>query len=326
ILLLLICFVLSISVGRYSLPLEVILELVRCKLTNREVPSELFSPSVVFWSVRLPRAIMALLVGAVLALAGTVFQGVFRNPLVSPDILGVSAGAGFGAGLAIILVGRSALAVQSMAFIFGLAAVVAAYQIGRRSRSDSVTVLVLAGVIVTAIFTAGLSFLKYVADPYEQLPAIVFWTMGGFSDIVWKDVYWTLPVFIAGTAVLFFLRWRLDLLSLGDEEALTLGVDVKKMRVLYISASTLIVASSISTCGTIGWVGLVMPHMARLIVGPNHQFLISFASVLGAIFMLIIDTLARTISSGEIPISIMTSVIGAPFLAYLLLRQEESNF
>ena len=209
----------SISVGRYSLPLEVILELVRCKLTNRDVPSELFSPSVVFWSVRLPRAIMALLVGAVLAIAGTVFQGVFRNPLVSPDILGVSAGAGFGAGLAIILIGRSALAVQSMAFIFGLAAVSRRLS-NRPPQQERFRYRFGAGRgDCHRHITAGLSFLKYVADPYEQLPAIVFWTMGGFSNIVWKDVYWTLPVFIVGTAVLYFLRWRLDLLSLGDEEA-----------------------------------------------------------------------------------------------------------
>ncbi len=321
ILILLVTFFFSLTVGRYELEWANILKVIKLKVTSQPVPADLFTDDVVFWSVRLPRLVMALMVGSVLAVSGTVFQGLFRNPLVSPDILGVSAGASFGAGMAILLVGESALAIQGFAFGFGLLAVTLAYQLGRRCRTDAITVLVLAGVIVSALFTAGLSFLKYVADPYEELPALVFWTMGGFSTIVWKDIVMTLPVILIGTLILFLLRWKLDIMALGDEEAMSLGVNVTKMRFLYITFATLIVASSVSACGTIGWVGLVVPHMARLIIGPGHNQLVSFAAILGAVFMILMDTIARTISGGEIPIGIITSFIGAPFLAYLLWRQ-----
>lgn len=316
-------FLVSLMIGRYALGWSSIWELLRLKFYHQDVPSHLMSDDIVFWSVRLPRAIIGLIVGAVLAVSGTVFQGLFRNPLVSPDILGVSAGAGFGAGLAILLFGDSALAIQGSAFLFGLLAVTVAYQIGKHCRSDTVTVLVLAGVIVSALFTAGLSFLKYVADPFEELPAIVFWTMGGFSNIIWEDLLHVVPVIVLGLVILFLLRWKLDILALGDEEALALGVNVGRLRAIYIICATLIVASSISVCGTIGWVGLVVPHMARLLIGPGHNQLLGFAALLGAVFMLAMDTLARSLTGGEIPIGIITSFIGAPFLAYLLWRQGE---
>ncbi len=321
IIILLAVFLFSLTVGRYKLGWSSILEVIKLKVTNQTIPSHLTSDDIVFWSVRLPRLFMALFVGSALAVSGTVFQGLFRNPLVSPDILGVSAGASFGAGMAILLVGNSAFFVQVFAFSFGLLAVALAYQLARHCRSDAITVLVLAGVIVSALFTAGLSFLKYVADPFEELPALVFWTMGGFSTIVWKDVAMTVPVVLIGIGILYLLRWKLDIIALGDEEALSLGVNVNKMRLIYISIATLIVASSVSTCGTIGWVGLVVPHMARLIIGPGHNHLLPFAAIIGAVFMILMDTIARTISGGEIPIGIITSFIGAPFLGYLLWKQ-----
>lgn len=321
---LLICLGLSMSVGRYPLKAETVLHLVRLKLQRREPPKEMLSDYVVFWSIRLPRVLMASAVGAVLATAGAVFQGLFRNPLVSPDILGVSAGAGFGAGLAILLFGKSTIAIEAMAFAFGLLAVVAAYTMSRRARSASVTTLVLSGIIVSALFSAGLSFLKYVADPYEQLPAIVFWTMGSFSNTLWADVVRTLPPIAVCWVVLFALRWKLNVLTLGDEDAMALGIDVGRARGVYIFLATLMVASSVSSCGTIGWVGLVVPHMARLIVGPDHSVLLPFAGITGASFMAIMDTLARSITGGEIPISIITSLIGAPFLGYLMLKQERT--
>jgi iron complex transport system permease protein len=321
IVLLLAAFLFSLTVGRYKLDWFNILEVIKLRITDQSIPDHLTSDDIVFWSVRLPRLLMALFVGSALAVSGTVFQGLFRNPLVSPDILGVSAGASFGAGMAILLIGNSAFAIQVSAFAFGLVAVALAYQLARHCRTDTITVLVLAGVIVSALFTAGLSFLKYVADPYEELPALVFWTMGGFSTIAWKDVAMTVPVVLIGILILYLLRWKLDIMALGDEEALSLGVKVNKMRLIYIAIATLIVASSVATCGTIGWVGLVVPHMARLIIGPGHNHLLPFAAILGAVFMILMDTLARSISGGEIPIGIITSFIGAPFLGYLLWKQ-----
>lgn len=321
IVLLLAAFLFSLTVGRYKLDWFNILEVIKLRITDQSIPDHLTSDDIVFWSVRLPRLLMALFVGSALAVSGTVFQGLFRNPLVSPDILGVSAGASFGAGMAILLIGNSAFAIQVSAFAFGLVAVALAYQLARHCRTDTITVLVLAGVIVSALFTAGLSFLKYVADPYEELPALVFWTMGGFSTIAWKDVAMTVPVVLIGILILYLLRWKLDIMALGDEEALSLGVKVNNMRLIYIAIATLIVASSVATCGTIGWVGLVVPHMARLIIGSGHNHLLPFAAILGAAFMILMDTLARSISGGEIPIGIITSFIGAPFLGYLLWKQ-----
>lgn len=314
----------SLTVGRYKLGFINTLKVIRLKITNQPVPSYLFKDDVVFWLVRLPRLVMTLLVGSVLSVSGTVYQGLFKNPLVSPDILGVSAGASFGAGIAILMFGQSAFIIQGSAFIFGLLAVIIAYQLGRSCRGDTVTTLVLTGIVVSALFTAGLSLIKYTADPYEKLPAIVYWTMGGFSTIVWKDIIMTLPIMTVGMAILFILRWKLDIMALGDEEALSLGVNVNRMRLIYVVNATLIVASSVSVCGTIGWIGLVVPHIARLIIGPGHNQLVFFTAILGAIFMVLMDTIARTISGGEIPVGIIASFVGAPFFGYLLWKQGRS--
>ena len=320
------CLLLSVSIGRYPLKVKSALQLIKYKILFRETPAEMSNDYIVFWSIRLPRVLMTCIVGAVLSIAGTVFQGLFRNPLVSPDILGVSSGAGFGAGLAILLFGKSALAIQTLAFIFGLLAVIAAYAMSQRAKSASLTTLVLSGIIVSALFSAGLSFLKYVADPYEELPAIVFWTMGSFSNTLWSGVLKILPIIGFCILILFLLRWKLNVLTLSDDDAMSLGIDVNKARVIYVFLATLMVASSVSSCGTIGWVGLVVPHMARLIVGPDHAILLPFSGIVGASFMIIMDTLARSISGSEIPISIITSLIGAPFLGYLMLKQEQSQW
>jgi len=322
-LILLLVFVITLCVGRYHLNVRMVGQLFWLRMTGVQ-PDSLSTDATVLWSVRLPRSIMAAMAGMVLSVSGAVFQGIFRNPLVSPDILGVSSGASFGAGLAIILAGGSALAIELSAFAWALVAVTVAYQIGKRG--NSITTLVLAGVIISAVFTAGLSFLKYVADPYEQLPAIVFWTMGGFNKIVWADILRAIPLMTGGITAIWILRWRLNLLAMGDEEAMSLGINASRERRLYIVLATLIVAASISACGSIGWVGLVVPHMARIMVGPDHKILIPFSALIGAIFMLLMDTLARTISGAEIPISIITSLIGAPFLAYLLLKQEKRQW
>jgi len=323
--LLFITFIFTLMVGRYHLDLETLFNLIGAKINGLPVGENLATSEAVLWLVRIPRALMVVIVGAALSVSGVVFQGLFRNPLVSPDILGVSSGACFGAALAILLVGQSAVAVEMSAFIWGLLAVTIAYQIGRRG-NNSITTLVLAGVIVSALFTAGLSFLKYVADPYEELPAIVFWTMGGFNYTVWADLGRALPLIAGGLTALYLLRWRLNLLALGSEEAMMLGMDVNRSSLVYIVLVTLIVAASISACGSIAWVGLVVPHMARLLVGPDHKILIPFSALVGAIFLLLMDTLARTLTGAEIPISIITSFVGAPFLAYLLLKQENRQW
>lgn len=323
---LLLSFVLSMAVGRYPLTLNSIIRLIKFRIMAYAIEPDMLQDYIVFWSVRLPRALMGLWVGAVLGISGTVFQGLFKNPLVSPDILGVSAGASFGAGLAIVLIGTSAFAIQGSAFIFGLAAVVIAYKMGSHRTRGSLTTMVLSGIIVSSLFSAGLSFLKYIADPYEQLPTIVFWTMGGFNNIVWNDIMKTFPPMTICAIILFLFRWNLNIMTLEDKDAKSLGIDVNKIRMIYIFLATLMVASSISSCGTIAWVGLVVPHMARLIVGPDHYILLPFSAILGGVFMILMDTIARTITGGEIPISIITSFIGAPFLGYLMLKQEKGNF
>jgi iron complex transport system permease protein len=315
----------ALVVGRYRVEAGTLLDLVRMAFSGEAIPEYLETPLLVIRSVRMPRIIMAVIVGASLSVSGAVFQGIFRNPLVSPSILGVSAGASFGAALAIILWRTNTVSVEVSAFIWALAAVTVAYRIGRRGGS-SVTTLVLAGVIVSALFTAALSFIKYTADPYEELPAIVFWIMGGFTGILWNDVFRVLPPAVAGITLLILFRWRLNALSLGDEEATAMGLNVHRERVIYIILATLIVATAISACGAIGWVGLVVPHMARLIMGPDHNQVIPFSAVLGGVFMLVMDTIVRVLPGGEMPIGIITSFLGAPFLTYLLLRKQGGDW
>jgi iron complex transport system permease protein len=313
---------LALILGRYRIDLGSLGEILFSLVSGRDADPALASSSLVFWSVRLPRVIAAVMVGAALSVSGAVFQSLFRNPLVSPGILGVTSGASFGATLALFIAGNSALAVEASAFVWGLIAVTLAYQIGRRS-GNSVTSLVLSGVIVSALFTAGISFLKYKADPYQQLPAMVFWTMGSFNSIVWADSLRALSIIMPGLAILYLFRWWLNPIALGDEDAMTLGIDARKARVIYIVVGTLIVAASVSSCGAIGWVGLVVPHMARILVGSDHDALIPFTALLGGTFMLIMDTLARSLPGGEIPVGVLTALLGAPFFAYLLVTNEK---
>jgi iron complex transport system permease protein len=313
--------VFSLFLGRYSIDLPTATDVILSLLSGGRLGSSPDTPALVLCSVRLPRVLAAVMVGAALSVAGAVFQGLFRNPLVSPGILGVTSGASFGATLAIFTAGNSALAVQGSAFAWGLIAVTLAYQIGRRS-GNSVTSLVLSGVIVSSLFTAGVSFLKYKADPYQHLPAMVFWSMGSFNSVVWEDTVNMMTVVLPGLGGLYLLRWWLNPIALGDEDAMALGIDIPKARLIYIFVGTLIVAASVSSCGSIGWVGLVVPHMARIIVGADHDALIPFAAFLGAVFMLVMDTLARALPGGEIPVGVLTALVGAPFFAYLLITNE----
>lgn len=320
-LLLFIGFVISLAIGRYHIDIKTIFQIVKCKMLNIPLEPSLNSSTSVLLSVRLPRSLLSLIVGTSLALSGTVFQGVFKNPLVSPDILGISSGASFGAAIAIIFLGNSPFCIQLFTFIFGLLAVFLAYMLAKSSRNETITILVIAGIVISALFSSGVSFLKYIADPYEQLPTIVFWTMGGFNSATLENLIRTFLTMLPGLAIIFLLRWKINLLSLDDDDAVSLGVEIFTLRKILIFSATLIAAASISSCGIISWVGLIVPHMGRMLLGPDHKNLIPFCAGLGGIFMLFMDTIARSISAAEIPISIITSFVGAPFLAYLLIKK-----
>jgi iron complex transport system permease protein len=277
----------------------------------------------VLFEVRLPRILAAVVVGAALAAAGGAYQTLFRNPLVSPDILGVSTGAGLGAVLGIFL-SLPVVGIQLMAFVMGLATVGLVYGIASLVHGrEPLLVLVLAGVVVGALAGAAISLLKILADPYDQLPAIVFWLLGSLSAIRKAEVWTATPLVIAALVPLVVLRWRINVLSLGDEEAKALGVEAGWLRLFVIAAATLMTASVVAISGVIGWLGLVIPHIARMLVGPSFDRLLPTAMLLGASYLLLVDTLARTMARIEVPIGILTAVIGAPFFLWLLARGRE---
>jgi iron complex transport system permease protein len=260
----------------------------------------------------------ALLVGAALAAAGATYQGMFRNPLVSPDVLGVSAGASFGAVLGIFL-SLPVLAIQGMAFAGGLATVFAVYGVASAVRNhDPTLVLVLAGIAVGALLAAAVSLLKILADPYNQLPAITFWLLGSLAAANWRDALTAAPAVLIGLVPLVLLRWRINLMTLDEEEARALGVETRVLRPLLIATATLLTAAAVSIAGVVGWIGLVIPHIARLQVGPDFARLLPASLLLGAGFLLAVDTLARTIAAIEVPLGILTAVIGAPYFLWLL--------
>ena len=313
--------IVSLFVGRYQTPVPAVIDESVKAFSSLffGTPVSVSTQHTVLFNVRLPRILAALLVGAALSTAGASFQGVFRNPLVSPYILGVGAGAGFGACLAILL-WDSYLFIQLMAFAFGLLAMFLAISMGKASKGTGTLVFVLSGIIVSSIFTALTSLVKYMADPYDELPAIVFWLMGSLAAVRYGDLlYIVLPMSI-GALVLLLLRWRINILSLGDEEAKALGINVEKMRLIIIFCATLMTSAAVSISGVIGWVGLVVPHISRMIVGPNYSRLLPMSMVLGASFMLLVDDLSRTITATEIPLGILTSLVGAPLFAYLIRR------
>jgi iron complex transport system permease protein len=274
----------------------------------------------VLMNIRTPRVLAGLVVGAALAASGAVYQNLFRNPLVSPDVLGVSAGAGLGAALGIFL-GLPAALIQLTAFACGLATVglVALIAASVRGR-DPVLVLVLGGVVVGSLAGAAISLIKILADPYDQLPAITFWLLGSLASIRGADALAALPLVLVGLAPLVLLRWRIDLLSMGDEEARALGVPAGRLRAAVIAAATLMTASVVALAGVIGWVGLVIPHIARMLVGPAFTRLLPASMALGAAYLVIVDTLARSLARIETPLGILTAIVGAPFFLWLLWR------
>ena len=274
---------------------------------------------VVVLQIRLPRILLGLGVGAALSVSGSAFQGLFRNPLVSPDILGVSAAAGFGAALAILFSANNVM-IQLASMAFGLLGVLLAYALSRVHRSSPVIMLVLAGVIVGSFFGALTSVTKYVADPEQKLPAITFWLLGSLGDASWLKVAYVGPVIVAGVAGLLLSGWQINLLALGDEEARALGVRTELMKGVVIVCATLVTSAAVSVSGLIGWVGLVIPHVCRMIVGPDHRRLLPASVLVGAAFLLAIDNIARTATAAEIPLGILTAIVGTPFFAYLLRR------
>jgi iron complex transport system permease protein len=308
---------LAFTVGRYPIGLVDLWSVVAAKFTGHAagVPAAVEN---VIWQVRGPRILAAVLVGAALAVAGTAFQGLFRNPLVSPDILGASSGAALGAVIGIFF-SLGMFAIQALAFVGGLIAVAAVYAIGSAVRSrDPILVLVLTGVVIGSLLGAGVGLVKYLADPYNQLPAMTFWLLGSLAATGVPDL---IPLFgpvAIGTLVLVALRWRMNVMSLPEEEARALGVPTGPLRVAIVAAATLVTSASVATAGIIGWVGLVVPHLARSLVGPDFARLIPTAALLGGGFLLVIDTLARTMAPIEIPLGILTAVIGTPFFIWLL--------
>jgi iron complex transport system permease protein len=274
--------------------------------------------------IRFPRILAALLIGGVLALAGASYQAVFKNPLVSPDILGASAGASFGAALAIFN-NLGAIWIQISAFVMSLAAVGCSCLVGSRIKRDPSLALILSGIFVSSLASALVSLMKFLADPLDKLPTITFWLLGTLSNITWKDICWVLIPMAAGAVPLLLLRWRLNVLSMGDDEAKALGIETKRLRFVVIVCSTILTAASISIGGLIGWVVLVIPHLARMLVGSNNKILIPASLFIGGSFLLFVDNFARSLSSVEIPLGVLTAIVGAPFFIALMLRGKEAS-
>lgn len=273
----------------------------------------------VIFNIRAPRILLALLAGAGLGVAGGAFQALFSNPLATPDTLGVATGASFGAALG-ILFGLPSLLVQLSALVTGLVAVSLVYFVSRIRGSSSIIMIILAGMVVSALFTALVSLVKFTADPQDVLPAITFWLMGSLSAATKETLALGTPLIAAGIFVIYLFRWKLNAMTLSEDEAATLGVNVKRVRVIIIAAAAMITASVVSMCGLIGWVGLLIPHAARMIFGNDNRYVVPASIGLGSIFMLVIDTTARCAMASEIPASILTAVIGAPFFIFLLRK------
>lgn len=306
----------SLLVGRYALSPGQLVHMLWARITGGAADWPISDDKVVF-AVRLPRVAAAALVGAALAVSGAAYQGMFRNPMVSPDILGASTGAGFGAAVAILL-GAGYFGISAAAFCCGLLAVAAAWLVSRLSKADQAVALILAGMMISSLFSAGTSFVKLVADTQQQLPAITYWLMGSLSSIKDKDVvFLAIPVAL-GMIPLFFLRWRMNLLTVGEEEAQSMGVNTRRLRGAVIVCATLLTSASVAVSGMIGWVGLVIPHFCRMLFGYDYRRLIPAGALFGAAFLLAVDDIARLVTTGELPLGILTAFVGAPLFLYLI--------
>ena len=321
-------FILSFAIGKYPISPGEILRVFAGKLreligtlfgVQSEVPQTWTNETeLIIFKIRMPRVLAGAMIGAGLSAAGAAYQGLFRNPMVSPDVLGASAGAGFGAALAIFL-GMNYVMISTSAFIFGIAAVGAAYIISTRARRNPTLGMVLAGIMISSLFSSATSFIKLIADPNNILPSITFWLMGSISAVRGTQLVWaTIPV-VAGLIVLFAARWKLNLLTMGEDEARSMGVNTRLMRIVIVVSATLITAASVAISGLIGWVGLVIPHFARLLVGYDYRVMMPTSMLMGASFMMLVDNLARSVATAEIPLGILTAFVGAPFFLYLIL-------
>lgn len=317
--LLLLAMVIAITLGNLMIPLKEVLAVFGGKIGLRP-PSDGVYTSVV-WNIRFPRICLAALAGALLSTAGAVFQGVFRNPLVEPYVLGVSSGAAFGAAVAIVFLGGVA-SVSLFSFGFALLAMLLSYGIATKGGKTPLVNLILSGTVVASIFSSALNLVKTFASD-SKLREISFWLMGGFYTAKWKDVLFLTVCSVAVIGVLWSLGWKLNVLSMGEQEASSMGIRVWLLKVVLILVATFGTASTVSVVGIVSWVGLMVPHASRILIGPDHRYLIPFSACLGGLFLVVCDTVARTIIMGEIPVSIVTSILGAPYLIFLLRRNRQ---
>ncbi|MEI6858724.1 MAG: iron ABC transporter permease [Shewanella sp.] len=324
---------LGLCAGRYSVSIVdlfaaiyLLPEVLTSLFLGQALPDDLTPEQRVILLVRLPRILTALIVGAGLALSGAVYQGVFRNPLVSPDILGVASGCMFGAAMGLVLPGTGWLVVQLLAFGCGLFAACCAMVMANRFDNNNLLTMIMTGIIVGSVFGAGLTLLKALADPYGELPAIIFWLMGSLSISSWSTVAQLFVPVSLGYLLIHMLRYRLNVLCLGDQQSRSLGIEPKKLRFFLIVISSFIVAACVSTVGQVAWIGLVVPHMVRTLTGADHMRLIPLSTLIGAIFLLVADSVSRASFSIEIPIGIVTSLVGAPLFAFLLYRFRKGGY
>ncbi|MCQ5091560.1 FecCD family ABC transporter permease [Slackia exigua] len=320
-----ILFFFSFMLGQYPINPAGVVDIIGSKIFGYECSQSSMAQTIV-WKVRLPRILAALIIGAGLAVAGTVYQTLFKNPMVSPDILGATSGAGFGAALAILL-SLPYFFIQAGAFVLGLIAVALTYGICvcvSRGK-DALLMLILGGIIVSTLFSSLITLIKYVADPDSKLPAITYWLMGSLSTVNMTDVAFLLIPIVLGVAPVIALRWKLNAMAFGDEEAKAMGLNVTALRGIFILCATLLASASVAVAGMIGWVGLVIPHMARFIAGPNCKELLPMSLLVGGGFLLVVDDFCRNLFTVEIPLGILTSLIGAPFFFYLLYKRAKDS-
>ena len=317
-----ICILISLTLGVYKVSVPHVFQILLGKITGN-IPEEIKAIEVsMVWDVRMPRILGAVFTGCGLAVAGGVFQALFANPLADSYTLGVSNGAGFGAALAIVL-SLSSVMTQISAMVLGLLSVLLTFLLAGKRRRVPVT-MILSGMLVSAFFSSLVSLLKFTADPEEKLPQIVYWLMGSFAGLGYKKLLIIIPGFVLGLVILILYRWRINILSMGNREAKAMGINVKRDRAVVIFASTLMTALVVSIAGIIGWVGIVIPHLARMIVGPDFRKLMPVSASLGICYLLIIDDLCRTLTSQEIPIGVITGIIGIPIFLYFILREKVS--
>lgn len=322
--LLLFAFTLSLSIGQYKISFEHTIKILFSKIFPIREPWDFIRTETgVIFTMRLPRTLAATLIGAALAVSGAAYQSLFKNPMVSPDILGVSSGACIGAAVAILMSANS-FAIQLGAFCGGIIAVFLTVMIPRLIRNDSTLMLVLAGIIVGSMMSSVMSVIKFIADPETKLAEITYWTMGSFAGVTMKSLNYVLPGIIIPMIALLCMRYRLNILSLSDFEAKSLGINIRRTRGAVIIAATLLTACSVALAGTVGWVGLIIPHLARMIVGADNKKMLPVAMLMGATFMVIIDILCRTLTPLELKLGILTGIIGAPFYLFVLIKQRRT--